>query len=641
MGIKGFNKFMDDEDKRIGIYEDFNIYNKNIIIDGCGLVYLLYFKRNIPYEFGGDYSQYATVVRKYFETLMKFKITPIVVFNGCYGNSADESEKHMQRHKTRLNHINNYLNKKIHSSFTPINHYEVFKDILLEKRIAHVQCDYGGDEKIAALATHYKCPVLAEDSDFYIYDLPYGIIRFSHLDDALKVEEEIKTNTMMCKIYKVAKFQNKYFIKDKRNLSLFAALVGNDYVNFTYFKYFYGIKNWSKDHRFNDVLIWLKNKTFAESNNEVLKIYKGNKRIENKIEYVIKNYEFQLAEGERLSSILEGINSNDSERIFEKSKIKTNCSTTNKKTLPKELVVAFHKGCISSTLLNIITTHESFLHAQIEAFSKPNSSSYSCSRYIRKITYSILSQHEPGSFEIHKNNCLREIIEHDWSNQRVFLKLCSKLEIGGLEKNIPKLSDIYETQTNYRDFLSAVLGMDENFLQGIQNNLQLLFGSIIYWLLKSEPKPTKDFLSALLICIIYYQIKENNLRENAADGKETEDMETLPTRVAENLNKYLQKPERTQPTNVKRIIGNYCQLQTCIWSVGALNSLLKRPFDSSKLCEYLNGTMLYNLTMKLESGSNSESLVRTFFRGEVAARLFELYMNKINTKIQANYFEGA
>lgn len=48
----------------------------------------------------------------------------------------------------------------------------MFIQVLIQRGVPLVQCLFEADKEIACLAHQWKCPVLSNDSDFYIFDLP-------------------------------------------------------------------------------------------------------------------------------------------------------------------------------------------------------------------------------------------------------------------------------------------------------------------------------------------------------------------------------------------------------------------------------------------------------------------------------------
>jgi len=65
-----------------------------------------------------------------------------------------------------------YLSHGRHGSVLPLLTREVFVQVLTQMGVPLVQCPVEADWEIACLARQWKCPVLTNDSDFYIFDLP-------------------------------------------------------------------------------------------------------------------------------------------------------------------------------------------------------------------------------------------------------------------------------------------------------------------------------------------------------------------------------------------------------------------------------------------------------------------------------------
>lgn len=59
-----------------------------------------------------------------------------------------------------------------HGSVLPILTRDVFTQVLIQSGVPLVQCPSEADWEIACLARQWNCPLLSNDSDFYIFDLP-------------------------------------------------------------------------------------------------------------------------------------------------------------------------------------------------------------------------------------------------------------------------------------------------------------------------------------------------------------------------------------------------------------------------------------------------------------------------------------
>ncbi|XP_071036729.1 single-strand DNA endonuclease ASTE1-like [Parasteatoda tepidariorum] len=623
MTIRGLSKFIDEND----ICRPFKLRNTQVIIDGCSLIHHIYARNETNCIFGGDYDKFATDVQNYFSILKQCQISPIIIFDG--GQTDDKIDMRLKRQQQRTEEIKTLLRDGDEMiKVLPLNSHVVFKNILSEIDVLYVQCDYEGDAQLASIATHYKCPILSEVSDFYIYDLPYGFIKISHIDNAIKVEtlrDGSQKKYLLCKIYYLSALLYKFPLKDKTMISLVATLAGNHYVSaYDHLRKFYLYINVRFKDRFQGLFSWLHNQTFTEAKSKVFNLVGHD--IRNLIEKSISEYELKPT---NMIDILNAILHNQSEDlIVSKSVLILPCG----EVLPGKFKIAFHKGLLTTWPLNTITFKCNTLYPQIEDFSE--ACAFTCSRYIRKVIYGIVLRHGSENSKRHAEICLRQIIEYEPGtySSPISVEFLSELENG---EEVPNLKNLYRMQKDgLRDFMCSVLGLDGNFFSDIYGDLHLLFGCIHYWLLHSSPKPSKEFLSSLMLTIIYLQIKEiitvpNEEINTDVDSRACISQSTIKL-VSENLEKYLQKPvlNSTNPFDIS-IVHSYSQLQACIHDISGLNRLLNLPFKAPQLHKLLNGTMLYNLTNQLQSEKNAESVIRCLLGGEASViKMYEGFMFK-------------
>ncbi|XP_055937404.1 protein asteroid homolog 1-like [Argiope bruennichi] len=606
MGIRGLSTFFNNNPD---LTKSHKLYNTPVIIDGNNLIHLLYFSNKIDCMYGGDYYKYAKAIRKYFSAFHECNIKPIVIFDGGYDKSDRKFQTSILRSKTRLSltqHIAKYGDCA--GNILPICAKEVFRDILCEMGISFALCDFEADEQITALANHYKCPVLSDDSDFFIFDVHNGFIRLSSVEMIVQEDdvEGITRKYLECEIYHIDKFLSYFPGLDRNVLPLFGTLVGNDYANSKEFETFFASINISKRNcrglRVNPrqrkivrLLTWLEHCNLNEAIKQVLDHLKKKKRerIEDVINMSIDGYK---AQNSYLMHVVEGSLDELSRLLNLNPKLKTPCC----QTLPTPFVIAFHLGKLPSFFLNIINLHRTFLQAQVENTSVE--SSYVCSRYIRQVIYGILLKHVAADEKTHEEDCLRHIDEYDHRTgllSREPISASFNLTNGD---SVPSIEDAFLMEKKHsRQFLLDVLGADLDVIKSLPDKLQLFFSCIIYWLKNCSPQPSEDFLHALILNIIYFQVVlkkssaqevENNLIANIS----SDDIEL----AAQNMKKYLQKPtfNKGNPLFLD-IVHSFSQLQTCILYTMYLNSLLCFPYKNPKLHETVAGTLLYNLTKDL------------------------------------------
>ena len=85
--------------------------------------------------------------------------------------------------------------------------------------------DGDADIDIASLAIHRRCPVLSNDSDFYIFPLQYGYIPYSKFHWSNPRNDEI-----YAELYFYELFCEQFGISDSSLLAVIPAIVGNDMI---------------------------------------------------------------------------------------------------------------------------------------------------------------------------------------------------------------------------------------------------------------------------------------------------------------------------------------------------------------------------------------------------------------------------
>ncbi|XP_043512401.1 protein asteroid-like [Frieseomelitta varia] len=275
MGIPGLTTFVNNHSD---IYlEYYELHNTYLVIDGnnvCYSIYNSYTKSNCA--FGGDYDNYAQCVTKFFDDLLKCNVTPLVILDG--GTEDKKLRTIIQRTRERINAACSFCPlSQENAKSIPLLLKEIFRDVMREKNIRHVQCLFEADNDIASVAKILNCPVLSYDSDFYIYGALF--IPFNSLDTNVKKNPNGNGYMKCCKIYKVENLLKSFKGLNQTMLPLAAVLLGNDYVKYKIFKNFFrhlklrGASNKKRNHRqccIERTLIWLSKHTLNNAITEVL-----------------------------------------------------------------------------------------------------------------------------------------------------------------------------------------------------------------------------------------------------------------------------------------------------------------------------------------------------------------------------------
>ncbi|XP_076160118.1 single-strand DNA endonuclease protein asteroid isoform X2 [Ptiloglossa arizonensis] len=233
MGISGLTTYINNRSDRY--LEYFELHDTYLVVDGnsvCCQIYNLYAKCNC--SFGGDYDRFAQYVLDFFDDLLKCNITPLVLIDGGYEDKKLRTT--INRTKNKIHIASQFSPSKQRMKFFPLMSKEIFKDVMKEKNIRHVQCLFEADNAIAAVARMLNCPVLSYDSDFYVYGTLY--IPFDTLDYYIVKSSTGKGYMKRCKIYRIEYLLNSFKGLNQSMLPLAAILLGNDYIKCGTFKYF-------------------------------------------------------------------------------------------------------------------------------------------------------------------------------------------------------------------------------------------------------------------------------------------------------------------------------------------------------------------------------------------------------------------
>ena len=165
---------------------------------------------------------------------------------------------------------------------------------------------YRAYDQIAALANEWNCPVLSNDSDFFIYDVKAGFILIDYLNLQIsKLDGPEPITYLNVQIYYMDSFIKQLKGADRDILALFATLIGNDFVDIKTFETFYAkvklpspkCKRFSSKResssRMISLLLWLESQQNVDDAVEVVLSYIPKDRkesVKKKIQQSINSY---------------------------------------------------------------------------------------------------------------------------------------------------------------------------------------------------------------------------------------------------------------------------------------------------------------------------------------------------------------
>ncbi len=376
MGVEGLRTFIESSnrnDLRSWAFRD-----NRLIIDGCNLYYTLYFDCNLDQMHGGDYDAFEELIILFFENLRDCDIHPYVVLDG----GADHTDKKWDTLRKRKQ-------EKINEAFTlsagkrakvlPILVKNVFRQLLHKLKVPLIQCLEEADWEIAALAKEWDCPVLSNDSDFYVFNLRAGFLPITHFQwKNVEVNRHTNKKFIQAKHFTVGKFCESFRMNPEL-LPVFATILGNDYVKLQNIKSL----GWEKystpdtEHaRIDGLLNWLSH--FPEPDAAVSALLK-----------LTRNKEKPLVQEALSKGIQEyKLNSGYLAQFFHSKMIPQTASTGPLQVLPKWTLRLLLEGKMSSSIIDALVHQRVSLTIQVEDFKLPCCSE--TSRPIRQVIYGLL-----------------------------------------------------------------------------------------------------------------------------------------------------------------------------------------------------------------------------------------------------------
>ena len=211
--MEGIPKLDDYMNSKYDGWVDVPTLNGQVVLDGMDLLYFLtkeksqgdletqnnlYKKVNLEWKFGGQYAVLRDSLEHFFDVLTQNRDGPIhVVLDGI--NPNDEFDEIIRCKKddiltfiiTEINHRASQVeNRSINSQAIirpplPPLVIETFRKFLEDYNHSQLVKVYSADKESksmgVAIANYFECPLLGEDSDFYIFPLTHGYIPYSKL----------------------------------------------------------------------------------------------------------------------------------------------------------------------------------------------------------------------------------------------------------------------------------------------------------------------------------------------------------------------------------------------------------------------------------------------------------------------------
>ena len=664
MGVWGLLTFVKNNPE---LLSDHELHDCRVVIDGNNIMYYLYFNSNVPFEFGGDYDQYASKCKCFFDTLRVCKVEPYVVFDGGYDKDERKLPTVLQRRQQRILDVEKVCSGTYESAkVLPILALETFQHVLKELDIPHVSCQFEADREIAVLAHRWRCPVLSNDGDFFVYSLDGGVIPLDSIGCSTetgwkpKVESSKGFSYIPVELYKYQRFACKYELEFRHLvLPAFASLLGNDFVGENQLKEFFcgfhatctvpkfetEYENCSK--RLVKSLLWLDGiQSITDLFQDVLKYLPQTKRRDvGKI--LMRSVEDYLFIDEFTSIDLEhffncyGVP--ESERNLE-SFVFPEMQDFYGRTIPDWIVSALRRCKMNRNIQNAIVLHTMIQGCQIELLSEQ--STYQSSRGIRKVMYGLFFPQQTSDLAEEKLPKKSDIVEHDRNRKNMkqfYVPPAREINVLSDRWNIYMTPDEGNRKNRLEILFAAVNSTDYTIPESktFSNTIKLLIFMLAMWFRGADIKVDEGALKSLLTTILYLNARaflwyknELEIGTNIPTPCIIDDVEEACNQSEIHVEQFvdsMKKFTRTPSGRDYRKVHGFSQFQAILMDTIQLNQLLACPVPMLSPGFMYSGTTVYSLCADLDYRSEPD-----LFIGELMALkspLHELFKNVLESVI--------
>ena len=628
MGVRGLTTYVQHDTKST---KPFKLHDTDLVIDGSALQYYLYgisSQASRDAKYNGDYVAYSQTIMKFFHALKKCKIIPYVIIDGGMDPSEIKLKTILERMRHRLSSL-----KRVASGYEehllPILSSRVFIEVLMDMKVKVIRSIFEADGDVAMVGNILECPVLSNDSDFYIFDLKGGYItldsmHFQQIQTCFNGENSFKC--ILCDRFVHSYFLNPHPGLKPQVLPLLSCIIGNDYISSETFKNICASGSSEptcrkeRRKRMERLLAWLAGKSLEEGRRNVIQQTSrtGRETATLLLDKALELYSRAIATD---PCPLNHLNQNecDSNHVSlmpEESQLS--------ESIIKEHIQAFH----DSSLLNLVTTGKIFLDPQSEHFSI--ASSYSSARKLIIYYCSMLRPTDDSEMEVTVYERIDANIGED------SFRVVTKLSDGTSIPSITSLDDL--TVVESRNLVLKLLDSHEDITSNITSKLgelsldddsvSLVSSFVIvlnYTIANSEDSVTVESVIALVVCLIYYEIIVTNKRNKMIECVQKLTVKSL-------FDKLTKKPSKTSILDT-RIVHFNSQFQAVILFFSRINRLLKLPIAEIQVHRFLNGVLFYNLVSELRQKDDPFEFVDRLFRVERVKNIFRTIFALVSDKL--------
>ncbi|XP_052002835.1 protein asteroid homolog 1-like [Xyrauchen texanus] len=616
MGVQGLMSYIDSNRTFLKYC---NFRDSPLIIDGSNLFYNLYFSCKLDQMHGGDYEAFEEMIKQFFENLAACDIHPFVVLDG----GADHTDKKFDtlreqgQQKIKEAHA---LSMGSRATVLPFLIKQVFRQVLHNLKVPLVQCIQEADWEIAALASQWKCPILSNDSDFFIFNITKGILPIKYFQwSNVRVDRKTNKKFILTKHFAVERLCASFNYMNKDLLPVFASILGNDYVklqNISHLRWEQHSVHGGAFAHIDGLLCWLSQ--FAGPEEAIIDFLK---KITDKKEKEIVGK--ALFEGIKEYKLITG-----SLSLFFTSKTVPQTSGPLR-ALPRWILPPLLEGKMSSCIIDVLVLQRVTLRSQVEDFELPSSNEIS--RPIRQVLYGLLLLGEQQTEDKHvaaakASTGIGKCYVDEYDREEL-TQTCSKVEaIETRVKEGLRLETLWKEPHSVRlQIFLDTLGVPTGVLKAIPQDLQLQVFVTCYWIINAQPQPSQVHLWSLLLSMVY--------------GK----LCSAPTTQRDTLLRLKKLKIRRGRIRLDHEAAHlYSQWQSCLkWSLN-LNHLLCRPLQEPECARLYCGTLVHAAVRELRRGITPESLlVSSSYAEQLFRKLKDAVLSLVGEDVKLPISNGA
>ncbi|KAM9431903.1 single-strand DNA endonuclease ASTE1 [Clarias gariepinus] len=609
MGVKGLQTYIESNSDflKTRLFK-----GSKLVIDGSSLYYCLYFRSPLDQAHGGDYDEFEKIVTLFFRNLRLCSIEPYVVLDGgddASGRKFDTLKTRCQERIRRAKAVSRGGSGEI----LPILTKKVFKQILRKLAVPFIQCLAEADWEVAALANEWNCPVLSNDSDFYIFSLNNRFLPISHFQWRKVIQKSAAKKFILAKCFNYKCLCNAFNHMQPPLLPLFATILGNDYTKLDKSVF----PNFSKfstrpggSAQIDGLLMWLSQypspKKAVEALLSPLGKSKKAKNLNTAINQGMKAY--RLAHSSIAQFFITG------------EPKKTPLGPL--KALPEWTLKPLAEGKLATTIIEVLTLRRVMLNIQVEDFSLNSSSEMS--QLVRQVMYGVLlctrwqkvSKVGTSSQEEQQYN----VDEYD----RQDMKLTCFTVPAVLPRCVVThlhLDSLWEASQHLRlQVMLEALGVNPiSDSLHVPEGLQLPVYVTCFWLKNAKPEPRTEMFWALLTGFVHgYLCRDEQTQKD----------------VGPVISRFKKLKSRKGKKGVDLELARaYSQWLFCLRDSFILNQLLNYPVPEPELAWLYCGSLVHATALKLRKGIEPES----FLAGApVAIRLYRKLRAAVELELDDN-----